>query len=124
MDKMDKAMRDEQEYEAIKESVLKGDPTYVGDRINHCGDGSAVLIKTTDNGRESYSYFCDLDVSPGKLALYSKLFRVDVQTQVKTYGDTELLTVSIPMNRHDTPENLINVLLMELQECPHSEIPI
>jgi hypothetical protein len=125
--KLEKSLHDAaaaNELKAIQETAFKSEPTYVGDRINHCGNGSAVLVKTSDNGHESFSYLCDLDYSPERIALFSKLYKVDVQTSVKSYGDTEVLTVSIPMGRHDTPENLITVLLMELDQCPCQEIPI
>ena len=121
---LEKSLRDETELKAIRETAFKTEPTYVGDRINHCGGGSAVLVKTTDNGHDSFSYLCDLDYAPERIALFSKLYQVDVQTRVKTYGDTQVLTVSLPISRHDTPENLITVLLMELERCPRQEIPI
>lgn len=127
-EKLEKSLHDndsdETELKAIRDTAFKSEPTYVGDRINHCGDGSAVLVKTSDNGHESYSYFTDLDYSPERVALLSKLYRVDVKTSKRTYGDTDVITVSIPIKRHDTPENLFNVLLVELGQCPREEIPI
>lgn len=127
-EKLDKALRDNDiektELEALPGTAFKREPTYVGDRINHCGNSSAVLVKTTHNGSESFSYFGDLEYSPERVALFSKLFAVDVQTSTRTYGDTEVLTVSIPIKQHDNPEHLFNVLLMELNQCPREEIPI
>ena len=126
-EKLEKHLRDNDtdESEPKAPRAMKGEPTYVGDRINHCGNGSAVLLKTTYNGHESFSYFGDLDYSPGRVALLAKLYTVDVQTSTRTYGDTEVLTVFIPIKQHDDPEHLLDVLRMELDQCPvEREIPI
>jgi hypothetical protein len=111
------------EEEAFETSV-KRDITYVGDRLNHCDDGSVVLLKTTYGHEAHYEYVSNLPYSEGQIALAGKLMYVDVKRQIIKDDYGARLHLYLPIESRDDPQKVVETLLRGLNQLPIETIPI
>lgn len=108
--------------EKVRDSLYARSESFVGERIKHCSDSSAVFVKTEYKDDVSYKYLADFPVSPSRLAFLSKISFLDIERYKSEVGLVQEIRVKKTLKRSDDPLRVLKVMLLEYQKIKLPEV--